>query len=106
MRLLALSAAALIGAACSSQPPPACSSGSLSVDWQLRDPHGALWSCGAAGVSTIDIYLDGVRQVDAAPCVNGTASITGVPVGSHSLTVEGLDAHYTIIDREQLLSTG
>ena len=82
-------------------PPPPCSSGSLTVDWRLLDPSGALRSCSGAGVAFVDIYLDGTRQVDAAPCGNGTATLGGLSFGSHPITVEGLDASLQIVDREQ-----
>ena len=98
----ALSAALVAAAACAPPPPPPpCSTGSLNISWQLVDASGAVRSCSGAGVAFVDVYVDGTRQVDAVPCGGGSATLTFVPNGSHSITVEGLDASLQIVDRDQ-----
>jgi hypothetical protein len=107
MRLLALStaAAALLATGCGGHP---CDTGNLTVAWHLENASGLSWSCAAAGVDWIDIYVDGHRQVDAARCTDGVATIFGVPSGSHTVTVEGVvidstvsPAVTTVIDRDE-----
>jgi hypothetical protein len=107
MRLLTLTAAAataLLGTGC--MVP--CDTGSLTIDWSLRGPGGGSIGCAAAGVDFVDIYVNGVRQVDAARCTDGTARIFGVPEGSREVTVEGViidnstvPATTIVIDRDQ-----
>ena len=91
--LLALAGSAGVAACGGSN----CQSGDLAIDWQLRDSYGASRSCAGMGVAYIDIYVDGVRQVDAAQCSSGGAVITYIPEGSHHVLVDGLDASLAIV---------
>jgi hypothetical protein len=105
MRSFALAFAAalatLAGTGCGSS---SCDQ-TLTIPWQLTDPSGHVWSCANAGVAFVDVYVNGVLQVNAAPCSNASATIFGVPNDTHEVVVEGLDAGLHILDRDEFITS-
>ena len=99
MKPLALAVTALVlGSGCvvssSSPPAPSCTS-SITTDWTFTYWGGTGWiqggGCGGAGISNVDVYLDGTL-VQTVACNTGSLSITNVAQGNHTVDVEGIDA--------------
>lgn len=103
-RLALLLAASILGTGCIVDDDDGCGFGSFTVEWpdfQLAD--GSLTpSCAVAGVTAIDIYLNGAAVDTRFSCLDGGAVITGVQSGSYLLTVEGVDASGRILLRDEL----
>jgi hypothetical protein len=86
-------------------PGPPCAPRTLTVEWSgFTGGDGYARGCVAAGVASVDVYLDGA-YVSTWPCTDGGAVITGVASGAHSLDVEGLESSGRIAYRDELPAT-
>ena len=86
MRLLLLALPPLLLAACA-EP---CTAPALTVAWrfELADgTHDA--TCLDAGVETVGVWVDGNLLGDGMACSQGTATFSGLAVGSHAFTIQG-----------------
>jgi hypothetical protein len=102
MRSLAIAAVALVPllGGCVAAP---CDVPTATIAWSLQDPGGTSWSCGAAGVTMVDVYIGNTTRPTTFPCAayGGVIDVSGLAVGTYPATVEGLDANGNIIDRAQ-----
>ncbi len=103
MRALAMTAAlavTLTGTGCFVAP---CADQTMTIDWSFQDINGVAGrSCAQVGVAYVDVYVDGARVVDAAPCTDYGVALYNVPTGNRQVVVEGLDASLVIVNRDQL----
>lgn len=94
MKPLALAALALslTGTGCIVVGDDDCNTSTVTLDWSggFRDADGgALLGCSAAGVQTVNVYVNG--ELDAGfACSSGSARAVGLPAGSNLITVEGI----------------
>jgi hypothetical protein len=96
-RLVLLAAVATLGSGCIVHD---CDTPSITVEWSsFVGGDGLARACVDAGVSYVDIYLDGAF-VDSWNCTDGGAVITSVPSGTHRLTVEGVESAGRIAYRD------
>lgn len=106
-RLALLLATSVMGAGCYSSsdyyPPPGCDPTTITVRWpSFQLANGAVTSsCGVAGVSSVEVFLNDV-SVQRLACGAGGLTITGVTPGQNIVTVEGLDGAGTILLRDDL----
>ncbi|HSM92301.1 MAG TPA: hypothetical protein VLT47_05385 [Anaeromyxobacteraceae bacterium] len=100
--LLAAVAGLGTGAGCTVSTGSACDPQSLTIDWRFIDANGnSGLGCGAAGVSDLDVYIDGARVVTAAPCDPAMAlQIVSPPNGVHRVVLEGYDSLGNFINRD------
>jgi hypothetical protein len=67
-----------------------CTAPVLTVSWRFTLPDDTSdVRCAEAGVSTVDLWLDGVKVAAGTPCTQGAASFTGVAAGTHAYTIRG-----------------
>jgi hypothetical protein len=94
-------AASLLGIGCIVSDD--CNTRTVSIGWPtfLLADGTQTASCGAAGVSSVDVFMDG-QSVGNFACTEGGVSVTSVPDGTHVFTVEGLDASSFIILRDEI----
>ncbi len=102
LALVLAAAAAALGTGCGST----CDNGTTLVSWSggFDGPGGAVGlNCVAAGVATVDLWLDN-QYVGNFPCGDYGEAIPGVPTGGNILTVEGLSGGpgSTIVYRDEL----
>jgi hypothetical protein len=87
MRPLVLAAPLLALATACAEP---CTAPVLTVSWRFTLPDGTGDArCPAAGVDTVDLWLDGAPLAAGMACDQGTASFTGVAAGAHAFTMRG-----------------
>ncbi len=102
-RIAFAAAAALLGTGCissSTTTNPPCDP-TISVSWAFQLWDGsAPTGCAGAGVSLVDVYVDG-SFVDTWPCAAGGATIA-VASGAHSVLLEGIDAQNRIAYRDSM----
>jgi hypothetical protein len=100
-RLAVVLAASLLGTGCIVSDD--CNTRTVSIGWPtfLLADGTQTASCGAAGVSSVDVFMDG-QSVGNFACTEGGVSVTSVPDGTHVFTVEGLDASSFIILRDEI----
>lgn len=112
-RLALLLATSVLGAGCYSSndggyyvPPPGCDPVTITARWpSFKLVNGAVTSsCGVAGVSSVEVFLNDV-SVQRLACGAGGLTITGVTPGQNIVTVEGLDSAGTILLRDDLTVT-
>jgi len=90
MRHLLLAVPTLALAAACAEP---CTAPTLTVAWRFTLPGGAHdVRCPEAGVSTVDLWLDGALVGDGMACDQGAATFTGVAAGTHAYTMRGYGA--------------
>jgi hypothetical protein len=90
MRHLVLAAPLLALATACAEP---CTAPVLTVSWRFTLPDGAGdVRCPAAGVATVDLWLDGAPLAAGVACDQGTASFPGVAAGAHAFTMRGIGA--------------
>jgi hypothetical protein len=81
-----------------------CSASAVSTDWTITDSSGTVQlSCGQAGASFVDLYVDGAR-VDETPCTDGTIT-SAVSRGGHTIQYQLIDAGGHVLSSVQPLST-
>jgi hypothetical protein len=78
-----------------------CDYPTATISWRLQDADGNPWSCGTAGVTTVDVYFNGTRVGPHFACNAGGAVIDlgGIAPGTYEAIVEGTDSNGTILDR-------
>src|SRR5512138_1156955 len=112
MKRLALSLAALVvGSGCivSDTHPVACDR-NVTVEWpQFLAADGTTYpstvdGCARAAIVAVDVFLDDAL-VDRFACSDGGVTITGVPSGSHTITVEGIEAGSRIAFRDDFVDS-
>lgn len=99
-RLALLLAAASLGTGCIVTNDPgtgtvAPCARSVTVDWSagFLGADGVVRACGAAGVTSVDLYIDDdPRSKARIGCGALGASTADLPAGQHLLTVEGIEA--------------
>lgn len=104
-RLALLLATATLGTGCIVDNHDDCDlGGTITVEWpQFRLADGSVTArCDVAGVTHVDLYLNGQPVQTRFNCVDGGAVITGVASGSYLLTVEGVDASGRILLRDEV----
>lgn len=103
MRRLALLLAAASFAGTGCVVSDTCDGGTLTVEWPsfLLANGDVTSSCTAAGVSYVDVYLDGKPVQARFSCADGGAVIAGVQSTSQLVTVEALDASGAIVLRDE-----
>lgn len=104
MRHLALAlAASVLGTGCIiATDDDGCDPRTITVEWVgFTTGDGNRLGCAAAGVSFVDIYMDGAF-VETWSCADGGALITDVQAGVYTLTVEGVESNGRIAFREEL----
>jgi hypothetical protein len=105
-RLALLLAASVLGTGCVASSTPPCTH-TVSIGWpSFLLANGAVeQSCTAAGVTSVEVLMDGV-SVKRVPCSDGGMSVVDVPGGSQQFTVEGLDSNGVVVLRDQLTVNG
>lgn len=103
-RLALLLATTFLGTGCIVRDDDCDGGGTLTVEWpQFRLADGSSTArCDVAGVTYIDVYLNGQPVPTSFNCVDGGAVITQVESGSYLLTVEGVDANGRILLRDEV----
>lgn len=97
-RLALVLAAAVLGSGCIASEPAPCAP-YVTVDWSFLDADGnVLTSCGAAGVTYVDVYANGT-QVGSFDCA-GPARPVSLARGANDVIVEGVDAGGAVLFRE------
>lgn len=98
-RLIALLAVSTLGTGC--VVSDTCDFRTVSIGWPsfaLAD-GSVTASCGVAGVTSVDVFMDG-NLVGNLACGAGGVNVVDVPAGSHTFTVEGLSGS-TIVLRDE-----
>ena len=91
MRHHLLLAAPLLALASACTEP--CTAPSLTVSWRFTQADGTTeLRCPAAGVDTVDLWLDGAQVGAGIACAQGSATFSGVAAGDHTFTMRGNDA--------------
>jgi len=107
MRLLALLAVTALGSGCYVST---CDTPSYSVSWRFRGQAAGVSNlrCSdtgpgqlSAAIAYVDVYMNDVRVVSAAPCTDYGATVLDVLDGSYDVRVEGLDASLFVVNRDQ-----
>lgn len=109
MRRLALLLAvgSFVGTGCivsnDSTTPPPCFASTITVRWPsfMLANGGVTTSCQAAGITSMDVFINDQVVQQGIPCGNGGLTITSPPAGSSRLTVEGVAANGTILLRDE-----
>jgi hypothetical protein len=98
-RLIALLAVSTLGTGC--VVSDTCDFRTVSIGWpSFALANGSVTtSCAAAGVDTVNVYMDS-DFVGNLACTTGGVNVVDVPAGSHIFTVEGLDGG-TIVLRDE-----
>lgn len=87
MRHLLLAASLVALATACAEP---CTAPVLTVSWRFTLPDGTSDArCPAAGVDTVDLWLDGAPRAAGMACDQGTASFTGLAAGTHTFAMRG-----------------
>lgn len=87
MRHLLLATPLLALAAACSEP---CTAPMLTTSWTFTLADGTSGAgCLAAGVETVDLWIDGVKVGDGMACAQGAASFPRLAAGSHDYTMRG-----------------
>jgi hypothetical protein len=103
MKPLALALAAVLGTGCIVvDDDDACSTSSLTLEWDFLRSDNAVTGCAGAGVDLVDVYVDG-QFVDTFFCGEGGGTVGPVWAGS-VVTVEGIDLAGRIAYRDQVTS--
>lgn len=100
-RLLAapLLALPLLLAACGDP----CAAPALTVSWRFDLADGTRdATCAAAGVATLDVWIDGEPAGSGVACAQGAATFTGLAAGVHNVTIQGYDAAGGLVNRDWL----
>ncbi len=104
-RLALLLAASFMGTGCivSNDHTSSCYPSSITVRWPsfLLANGGVTPSCGTAGVTSVDVFLNDAPVQQNIPCGTGGLTITNPPAGSVRITVEGVAADGTILLRDE-----
>jgi hypothetical protein len=96
MKPLALVLAAVLGSGCIFVDDDDCF-GTVTLEWDFQRSDGTVPGgtvsqiCAAAGVTDVDVYMDGTF-VQSFFCTEGGATIIDVRSGTYLFTVEGIDA--------------
>lgn len=101
-RLALLLAASFMGTGCivsNDHTTGTCYPSTITVRWPsfLLASGGVTPSCGTAGVTYVDVYLDDQPVQRGIPCNTGGLTITNPAAGSSRVTVEGMAADGTTI---------
>lgn len=87
MRHLLLAVPLLALASACAEP---CTAPVLTVSWRFTLPDGTVdVRCPEAGVSTLDLWLDGELAAQGMSCAQGAASFTGLAAGTHTFAIRG-----------------
>jgi hypothetical protein len=109
--LLAAAAGLGTGTGCTVSTASPCNTGTLTVDWSLVAANGATnVACNSSqitsptgspvAVADLDVYVDGVPYATYVSCNNYSASMGGVPSGTHQVTVLGFDLQNHVLVRD------
>lgn len=70
-----------------------CTAPVLTASWRFTLPDGRTdVRCPAAGVETVDLWIDGAQVAAGMACDQGSASFTGLSAGAHAFTMRGSGA--------------
>jgi hypothetical protein len=99
-RLALLLAAAVLGTGC--YTTNTCDTRDLTLTWSGFDgpAAGVNQACGAVGITSVDVFLDG-QPVTTVPCTDYGVIIANVRSGAQLLTVEGIDGSGAIRFRDE-----
>jgi hypothetical protein len=101
MRKLAILAAALmplLGGCVSNS----CDVPTITIRWTQQDSAGQGVSCVGAYTPTVHVWLDGIFVAEYACAAGGAViDVSGLPLGTHLATVEGIGADGWIYDRAE-----
>ncbi len=90
-----LAAASLVGTGCisssNSSPPPPCSQ-NVTIDWTagFLGFDNVARGCAAANVASVDVFVNGSYDATFA-CSALSASASGLPSGTNTFTIEGIE---------------
>lgn len=103
-RLALLLATTVLGTGCVVENDDCDLGGTLTVEWpQLQLADGSITArCDVAGVTHVDVYLNGEAVQTRFTCADKGAVITNVASGSYLLTVEAVDATGRIVLRDEV----
>ncbi len=70
-----------------------CDAPMLTASWTFTLADGSRGvGCYGAGVSTVNLWIDGVSAGQGIDCAQGSVSVPGLDAGDHDFTIQGVSA--------------